>query len=234
VIVLAAAALGVVAAALPAGAFPPPFYSAKDIRATVVNEETGDPLADVVVVALWELRQISGQPRLHVAEAVTDARGNFHIPGWGPKPRPALAELAHRSPLLLLFKSGFVPLRLHNEARARVERFVPNYRTMPTKQLREMIAWYHGSPEDALQDCIWDGLTLQMEPFRGTPERWLGYLQGIKHTVTRDDVPATVKLHKALLAEQRRFVEASPAMPLRPQASDFFFEIGERLREATK
>ena len=142
---LLALACWTLAAAVPAAeGFQPPFYFAKDIRATVVDETSGHPVPDVVVVALWELRQVSARPRLHVAETLTDAEGRFHVPGWGPKLRPPLAELGDRSPLLLLFKRGFVPLRLHNESRARVEQLVPNYRTLPTRQLREMIAWHRG------------------------------------------------------------------------------------------
>lgn len=231
---LLALACWTLAAAVPAAeGFQPPFYFAKDIRATVVDETSGHPVPDVVVVALWELRQVSARPRLHVAETLTDAQGRFHIPGWGPKLRPPLAELGDRSPLLLLFKRGFVPLRLHNESRARVEQLVPNYRTLPTRQLREMIAWHRGSPEDALQDCIWDGLTLQLEPFQGSPERWLQYLQIMKNTVIREDVTATTGLHRRLLAE-RPYLARDSDSSLRLQAEILFVEIEERLKEASQ
>ena len=213
--------------------FQPPFYFAKDIRATVVDEATGDPVPDVVVVALWELRQIAARPRLHVAEAVTDAQGRFHIPGWGPKLRPPLAELGDRSPLLLLFKRGFVPLRLHNESRARVEQFLPNYRTLPTRQLREMISWHRGSPEDALQDCIWDGLTLQLEPFRGSPERWLEHLQGITDTVRHDEVAVTITLHRRL-RDEREFYGHAATATLAQRARAFFAGVERRLQEASR
>lgn len=228
-VLLVALALVTLAQTYRADAFPPPFYSAKDIRATVVDEETGEPLEGVVVVALWELQQVSARPRLHITEAVTDAQGRFHIPGWGPKVRPPLAQLAHRSPLLVLFKSGFVPLRLHNESRARVEQHVPSYRTMPTKQLRERILWLRGSPEDAVQDCIWDGLMLQMEPFRGTSERWLEYLRGIADTVRRDEVAATTTLHHHLLQERHLYVQG-PNSSLAQRARSFFTGIEYRLR----
>jgi hypothetical protein len=230
---LLALALCTVADTSPADAFPPPFYSAREIRATVVNEETGDPLPDVVVVALWELRQVSARPRLHITEAVTDAQGNFHIPAWGPKLRPPLAELAYRSPLLLLFKSGFTPLRLHNESRAKVEQFVPDYRTLPTKQLLDRISWYHGSPNDAVQDCIWDGLTLQMEPFRGTPEQWLHYLHGITDTVRYEEAQATITLHRRLLEEQFLYAREKHTS-LGEKARGFFGSVKNRLRESAR
>lgn len=229
---LVALALCTLATPQPGNAFPPLSYSAKDIRATVVHEETGDPLPGVVVVALWELRQISARPRLHITEAVTDAQGRFHVPGWGPKVRPPLAELAYRSPLLILFKSGFTPLRLHNESRARVEQVFPNYRTMPTKQLREMISWYRGSPEDAVQDCIWDGLTLQMEPFRGTLEQWLGSLQRITDTVRHDEAKATTTLHRRLLEERPLYARETHS-PLGQKARGFFISVENRLRESS-
>jgi hypothetical protein len=226
-------ACSTLAAAVPAvEGFQPPFYFAKDIRATVVDETSGHPVPDVVVVALWELRQVSARPRLHVAETMTDAQGRFHIPGWGPKLRPPLAELGDRSPLLLFFKRGFVPLRLHNESRARVEQFVPNYRTLPTRQLQEMIAWHRGSPEDALQDCIWDGLTLQLEPFQGSAERWLQYLHGITDTVRDDEVAVTVTLHRRLL-DERRFYGHTANAAIGQRASAFFGGVERRLQETS-
>lgn len=226
--------LALVAMASPGAGFPPPAYSAKEIRATVVDERSGQPLADVVVVALWILRTPGGErPRLHIAETVTGADGTFTIPAWGPKPRPPLMALEHQSPLLITFRPGYVPLRLHTESRAEVEAAYPNYRTMPTRRLRDLIQWFRGSPEDAVQDCIWTGLTLQMERFEGSPVEWFRHLEGLKTSLRREDARYTRRLHEALRA-QRSVFRAGMAQPSEFALESLFGEIEERLKETTR
>ena len=93
---LLALACWTLAAAVPAAeGFQPPFYFAKDIRATVVDETSGHPVPDVVVVALWELRQVSARPRLHVAETLTDLTSELGTLATGEARLPA-ADKQHR------------------------------------------------------------------------------------------------------------------------------------------
>ncbi|HEX6550206.1 MAG TPA: hypothetical protein VF117_05980, partial [Gammaproteobacteria bacterium] len=64
--------------------------SADPIDATLVDADTGKPLAGVPVVAYWALKSgsLTGDSlpcgAAGVEEAVTDKDGKFHIPGWGP------------------------------------------------------------------------------------------------------------------------------------------------------
>jgi len=81
---LAACAVGGIAAG-------PPVYSSLPITARVVDEDTSQPLEGVIVVVRWQLReaapvQTKEVGQIMVAEAVTNATGNFHVPAWGPKP----------------------------------------------------------------------------------------------------------------------------------------------------
>src|SRR5713226_6542506 len=93
----------------------PPFYSGKEIRATVVVAATGQPIEGAVVVVVWQLNTISGRgPRLQVFEVLTADRGTFVTPGWGPKLRPPLDHAASDCPFLVIFRSGYVPVELHN------------------------------------------------------------------------------------------------------------------------
>jgi hypothetical protein len=96
-------------------------YSAERIDATVLDGATGLPIAGVVVVAHWqtETHTLGGRMpgnQVQIAEAKTDAKGRLQIPAWGPKLvlRGAIEE---KTPQLLLFKSGYLPLRIADENR---------------------------------------------------------------------------------------------------------------------
>ena len=98
----------------------PPFYSAKDIRGQIVDDDTGQPLEGVIIVAQWELKQsvlgYSGHKGMtvNIIEVVTDANGNYVIPGWGPRPRLPFNYLDNHDPVLSIFKSGYFPQELYN------------------------------------------------------------------------------------------------------------------------
>ncbi|MGE0355384.1 MAG: hypothetical protein AB7P08_00575 [Burkholderiales bacterium] len=94
-------------------------YSALPISARVVDADTNEPLADVIVVVEWEYeyhrREISeslGRGTFEFAETTTNMNGDFTFPGWGPKevPRdtPGRAFLGPNNPTLALFKPGYL------------------------------------------------------------------------------------------------------------------------------
>lgn len=100
----------------------PPVYSAAAIEAWVVDADTGQPLEGVIVTANWELDRLifRGYPvgQMMVMETVTDAKGRFYFPAWGPRPRPLDGLLDYQDPQLLLFKSGYEFARVTNTANA--------------------------------------------------------------------------------------------------------------------
>ncbi|HEX2831864.1 MAG TPA: carboxypeptidase-like regulatory domain-containing protein [Thermoanaerobaculia bacterium] len=87
----------------------PIFYSGEAIHARVIDETTGRPIAGAAVVAQWEEEFMGGSPfgSLHWAEAVTNARGEFTIPAWGPKFRTPAAKFTYFDPILTVYKSGY-------------------------------------------------------------------------------------------------------------------------------
>jgi hypothetical protein len=87
--------------------------SAAPVMARVVDADTGQPLAGVAVAAYWELHKGSlfghspGCGAIDMEGAVTDANGEFHIPGWGPITVYGSCDMRDDNPSLILFKPGY-------------------------------------------------------------------------------------------------------------------------------
>jgi hypothetical protein len=176
-ILMLATILGLAPMAASAG--PPASYSAAEIRGTVVDAETKRPLEGVHVVAQWILNtglllHDSHVTRLHILETITNSRGEYHIPAWGPKPRPVLSRLDWGfDPILTFFKPGY---RVLNRS---------NYSPPPERE-----------EEMSVRISVWNGRTISLQLFRGTPEEWvhqLGLIQGALAWGDRtEDIPARV------------------------------------------
>ena len=108
---------------------PPWSYIAEPIEGRVVDQTTGQPIAGAVVVAQWVLAKPpegdTYEPWV-VIEAVTDAEGRYHIPGWGPKRRPWFRWLSDYDPQLVIFNSGYWHESIHNGERNSFLRFNPH------------------------------------------------------------------------------------------------------------
>jgi len=143
----------------------PAFYSGAEIRGWVVDAETKQPLEGVHVVAQWRLNTglIHGEhvTRLQILETVTDARGEYYLPPWGPKPRPFLSVLEWGfDPILTFFKPGYRP-----DGR-------DNYGPPPDNE-----------GEMSLRFSVWHGKTVALEPFRGTAKDWAIHLSGLQTAI---------------------------------------------------
>jgi hypothetical protein len=147
--------------------YPSEYYS-KEIRARIVDADTGQPL-EGVVVAKWVLSGGIKPPiDLEVLEAVTDKDGWFYIPGWGPKKRPVLRYLENRDPELLIFKSGY---KYNNFWNARKE-FYKDWKVKPQEmdsdELNNTISGVSPErifPTDSVRESIWDGTTIKLHKF---------------------------------------------------------------------
>jgi hypothetical protein len=194
----------------------PDTYSAAPVHGWVVDAETRQPLEGVHVVAQWILQTglLHGQhtTRLHIMETVTDPSGAYQFPGWGPKPRPFLSSLDVFDPMLTFFKPGYVPLDRTN---------------------------FHPPQTGALRTSVWDGRTIELRPFRGTPREWLRYVRHMQFTLAWGqvvgDVPQQVNDYwkyfprtiLSVLTERNRLPS-----DLRPYASDLtsWYVTEEQLR----
>jgi hypothetical protein len=101
-------------------------FTADAINGKVVDEETGQPLAGVIIVAMWTIEaSFVGYDNelLNVIETVTDQDGNYGFPEWGPKLLPvstypfSTSELFDKGddPFVVYFKSGYWPAQEKNE-----------------------------------------------------------------------------------------------------------------------
>ncbi|MES2047555.1 MAG: hypothetical protein V4447_04080 [Pseudomonadota bacterium] len=92
-------------------------HTAEPIEAWVVDADNGQPISDVVVVANWQMKggMEGGNDvgQLMVMETVTDKKGRFFFPGWGPKIAWAGRVKSDR-PQFLIFKTGYKPQSLSN------------------------------------------------------------------------------------------------------------------------
>lgn len=90
---------------------PPEEYVFEPVKARIVDADTGQPIEGAIVIARWGT--IHNRYVLKVAEAVTDANGQFNFPGWGPVKRPD-GCLWDDDPYMTVFKSGYFSRGLLN------------------------------------------------------------------------------------------------------------------------
>ena len=153
-------------------------YSAKPIRATVVDAETGEPIEGVIVNAYWHLEDQDGHGLgpFNLTEAVTDAKGVFFMPGWGPLEVPRDSSQPSRrgrldpdQPWLQVFKSGY--------------KFTTVAGNESTAYLNDPL--WSGDP---VRTSVWDGKIIRLERFRETDERYLNHLEVVGPECV-DDLP---------------------------------------------
>lgn len=91
-------------------------YSADEIEGWIVDAESGQAIEGVIAVAYWELKGgFVNKPirELKVYETVTDAKGRYYFPAWGPK-FALEGRLEYASPAVYWFKPGYDVLRRSN------------------------------------------------------------------------------------------------------------------------
>src|SRR5215468_4847512 len=83
-------------------------YESPAFRITVVDQETGRPLADVHALAAWLHYGGWGQePALMALETVSGSDGVLAFPGWGPLRGSQTGLVPARDPAISLFKPGY-------------------------------------------------------------------------------------------------------------------------------
>lgn len=90
-------------------------YQAAPISGKVIDKETGKPVEGVHVAVYWQLYDDSvlgglggrvATDVIGVSETVTDEKGFYHIPGWGPE-YVSGDYLGEESPMIGFYKTGY-------------------------------------------------------------------------------------------------------------------------------
>lgn len=112
------------ASVLLAWSFPWDIVRSAPFSGTIVDEETNQPLSDVVVVVSWPqmtstFAGVHGLGVIEVIEALTDGQGVYRIPGWKKEQRDiGKGGFRDFDPRIYLYKAGYWPQRLNNDIRS--------------------------------------------------------------------------------------------------------------------
>ena len=126
-------------------------YESPGFRFTVVDRETGQPLADVHALSEWVMYGYHGTDGpLMVQDALSGPDGLLAFPAWGPLRGSSAGLVLNQDPVITLFKPEYKVLTIFN---------VPGTdETASVRGLRQ------------------DGQTFFLEPFRGSPGEWVEQL----------------------------------------------------------
>ena len=179
-------------------------YESPGFRFTVVDKETGRPLADVHALAEWQSYAMWGRNGpLMVQDAVSGRDGLLTFSAWGPIRGYRDGLVLNHDPVITLLKPGYKASIIFN---------VPG--TDETERVR-------GFRED--------GQTFGLEPFRGTPDEWVEQLDEVwsGRAFPRDD-EQTLKFRDPYLNRVRRVWAERDTVPERQRSRPGFFGFVER------
>src|SRR5215831_11227291 len=90
-------------------------YESPAFRITVVDQETGRPLADVHALAEWVQYGSHGtNGPLMVQDAASGPDGVLAFTAWGPMRGSNAGLVLNQDPVITLFKPGYNTLRINN------------------------------------------------------------------------------------------------------------------------
>jgi hypothetical protein len=158
-------------------------YEGAAFSFTVVDAETGRPLADVHALAEWQQYGFhgSGGPMM-VQDATSGPDGVLRFPAWGPLRGSREGLNTPKAPVVTLFKAGHKPLVIYNT----------DGRTPAAETV-------------TVQRFVHDGGTFPMEPFRGTEDEWAREIGTVAfpHVPTGDE---TLRRFRAPYSNRARLV----------------------------
>jgi hypothetical protein len=129
-------------------------YLSPGFEITVIDAETGKPLADVYAWAEWVQYGAHGiGGPLMIQEVVSTADGRLTFPWWGPIAGSPGGLLLGIDPAVILFKSGYATLLIHNDVALGASQHA-TIRGLPRREASH-----------------------QLQPFRGSDAEWVEQLR---------------------------------------------------------
>lgn len=183
-------------------------YEGAPFRFTVVDKNTGQPLADVHALAEWILHGPHGRNGpLMVQDAVSGPEGVLAFPAWGPTPGTRLGLILNHDPAITLFKPGYRTLLIQNaypegtEETTRVRRFGQ------------------------------DGQTFALEPFRGSPKEWVKQMDNVLGSSGSMSDDQLLQFRWPYLARWKRVLgEREKLPPQYQQVGQFFWHVEREIK----
>ena len=228
-----------IAIALQACAHHPMFYRGAEIRGQVIDAETKEPIEGVAVVAQWILYHEGIADGGHwkvlkVHEAVTDKNGNYSIPAWDPKRRPAMTHLDDHDPRISLFKIGYYNWELYNSD---PQKFYKRYKPEEVDKwsfdkLRKRILATGSASEHnrSLRGSVWDGRTIELKKFVGS-HRDLNYILSSVYSTVLNKEEEGVSLKK-VKHTVKEYIETMKS--LKPQPPIIYPHLEPNIEEFLK
>jgi hypothetical protein len=149
--------------------FSSPINWSGPVRATVVDEETGKPIAGAAVAGVWWVGGLNGPTNtiMHRSSAVTNGKGEFVLRGMFPRPRLPLTWYSVHDPDIHIYAPGYQAVSLDNYP------FVGGY--------RGRFDW-----RSARRRSFWDGRAIPLKRVR-THDEALQSLSDMHSYVDGDD-----------------------------------------------
>jgi len=178
-------------------------YESPGFQITVVDRDTGQPLADVHAMAEWQ-GYVGGRPNgpLMVQDATSGGDGRLTFPAWGPLPGPPEGLILNSDPVITLFKMGYRPLVLRNPFPVGAEE------------------------TDRIRAFRQDGKTFEQEPFRGSLAEHLEQLARVARGVAgprRDE--QTRRFRRPYLDRLRRVLAELRTLPEDRAVADLLWSV---------
>jgi hypothetical protein len=125
-------------------------YEAPAFTIRVVDQQTGQPLADVHAIASWLIYGFHGRRGVLMAlEAISGPDGQLSFPAWGPRRSATEGMVYGRDPMISLFRAGYRAKLIYNTS-----------------------SYGPASPE-RVHAFAQAGEKFELTPFQGTPEEAL-------------------------------------------------------------
>ena len=186
-------------------------YEGAPFRFTVVDAETGQPLADVHALAEWVLEGPHGvNGPLMVQDAASGPDGVVAVPAWGPISGPRSGLRIRLDPVITLFKIGYQVLPVFN---THIVGTVEQTLTVRVRRFGE------------------DGKTFRLERFRGTPDAWVGELDKATGGFTGRAYDEQIRPFRVpYLNRKRRVLAERDKLPTQKKIQNFFSAIEHSIR----